>query len=74
MVCQLLQMDVANASLYDGASSVAEAAVLTRRATGRSRVLISEAVHPQARETVATYLRGSDAVLHLIPSVNAERY
>lgn len=70
MICELLQMDVANASLYDGASSVAEAAVLALRATERPRILISEAVHPHARQTVATYLIGADAILQEIPTLN----
>ena len=70
MVCALLEMEVANASLYDGASSVAEAAVLSVRATARPRVLISEALHPHAREVVATYLGGAQAILQEIPTVN----
>lgn len=70
MVCELMQMDVANASLYDGASSVAEAAVLSLRATERPRILVSEAAHPHARETVATYLQGAQAILQEIPTVN----
>jgi glycine dehydrogenase subunit 1 len=70
MICELLQMEVANASLYDGASSVAEAAVLSLRATERPRVLISEAVHPHARQTLSTYLIGSHATLQEIPTVN----
>ncbi len=70
MICELLQMDVANASLYDGASSVAEAAVLTLRATDRPRILVSEAVHPHAREAIATYLQGAQAVIQQLPTVN----
>ncbi|MBI4341185.1 MAG: aminomethyl-transferring glycine dehydrogenase subunit GcvPA [Candidatus Omnitrophica bacterium] len=70
MVCELLQMDVANASLYDGASSAAEAVVLALRATERPRVLISEAVHPHARQVIATYVSGMPAVLQEIPTVN----
>ncbi len=70
MVCELLQMDVANASLYDGASGVGEAAVLSLRATERGRILVSEAVHPHARQTLATYLRGSQATVQEIPAVN----
>ncbi len=70
MVCELFQMEVANASLYDGASSVAEAATLALRATGRPRLLVSEAVHPHARETLATYLTGASAVIQQIPTVN----
>ena len=70
MVCELMQMDVANASLYDGASSVAEAALLAMRATERPRILISEAVHPHARQTVSMYLSGAHAILQEIPTVN----
>jgi len=70
MVCELFQMDLANASLYDGASSVAEAAVLSLRATERPRILVSEALHPHARQVVSTYLSGASAVLQEIPSVN----
>ena len=70
MVCELMQMDVANASLYDGASSVAEAAILSLRATERPRILVSEALHPHARQTLATYLIGARAILQEIPTVN----
>ena len=70
MVCELFQMDVANASLYDGASSVAEGALLSLRATQRPRLLVSEAVHPHARQTLATYLIGAQAILQEIPTVN----
>ncbi|OGX28822.1 MAG: glycine dehydrogenase (aminomethyl-transferring), partial [Omnitrophica WOR_2 bacterium RIFCSPHIGHO2_02_FULL_67_20] len=70
MVCELLQMEVANASLYDGASSVAEAVLLAMRATQRPRVLVSEALHPHARETLATYLIGADAIVQEIPAVH----
>lgn len=70
MVCELMQMEVANASLYDGASSVAEAAVLARRSTQRPRILVSEALHPHAREVVATYLGGTASILQEVPTLN----
>ncbi|MBI3011472.1 MAG: aminomethyl-transferring glycine dehydrogenase subunit GcvPA, partial [Candidatus Omnitrophica bacterium] len=70
MVCELLQMDVANASLYDGASAAAEAALLTLRVTERPRVLVSEALHPHARQALATYLSGARTILQEIPTVN----
>ena len=70
MICELFQMEVANASLYDGASSVAEAAVLALRATERPRLLVSEAVHPHARQVIATYISGTNAILQEIPTVN----
>lgn len=58
MVCELLGLDVANASLYDGASAVAEAVLMARRLSGRERVLLSAALPPQVRATVGTYLSG----------------
>jgi len=69
-VCELMQMDVANASVYDGASAVAEAAVLALRSSGRMRLLVSEAVHPHARQVVATYLSGFPCVIQEIPTAN----
>lgn len=59
LVCQLTAMDVSNASLYDGASAVAEAVLMARRITGRHGVILSGALHPEYRETVNTYLKGT---------------
>lgn len=70
LVCELMQMDLANASLYDGASSLAEAAVLALRMSGRPRLLVSEAVHPHARQVVATYLQGFPVIIQEIPQTN----
>lgn len=69
MICQLTGMDVANASMYDGASACAEAALLALR-TGRKRdkVLLSAALHPQYRATVATYCRYLDVELIDVPT------
>ncbi len=65
----LLGLDVANASMYDGASAAAEAVLMTRRlAPGRGEVLVSRAVHPHYRETIATYVQGlRDLVLREVP-------
>src|ERR1051325_8557689 len=57
MICQLTGMDVANASMYDGSSAVPEAAMMAMRATGRDRIVVSRAVHPEYREVLRTYAR-----------------
>lgn len=57
LVCQLTGMDVANASMYDGSTALAEAVLMAERVTGRSRVVISEAVHPEYFEVVHTYVQ-----------------
>jgi glycine dehydrogenase subunit 1 len=59
MVGELFGLDVANASLYDGPSAVAEAVLMARRVARREKVLLSAALSPQVRQTVRTYLRGA---------------
>lgn len=67
LVCRLTAMDAANASLYDGASAAAEAVLLARRATGRGRVLLSSALHPEYVETIKTYLQASQDDIVEVP-------
>ncbi|HSF32747.1 MAG TPA: aminomethyl-transferring glycine dehydrogenase subunit GcvPA [Candidatus Tectomicrobia bacterium] len=57
LICQLTDMEVANASLYDGSTGVAEAVLMARRVTQRDEVLVSEAVHPEYRAVLRTYLQ-----------------
>ena len=57
LICQLTGMDVANASMYDGASACAEAVLMAVRLTRRKRVLLSRALNPRYRAVVATYCR-----------------
>jgi glycine dehydrogenase subunit 1 len=57
MVCQLTGMDVANASMYDGSTGLAEAVLMAERVTKRSKVMVSPAVHPQYLEVVQTYVQ-----------------
>ena len=60
LVCRLLGMEVANASMYDGASGLAEALLMTIRASRRKRVAVSRAVHPLYRKVVETYFAPTD--------------
>jgi len=61
MICGLTGLEVANASMYDGASATAEAALMAMRTTQRSRVVLASTIHPHYRDVVRTYLRGLDA-------------
>jgi len=67
MIAMLTGMDVANASLYDGASALAEAVLMANRINQQKEYLISSAVHPEYRETTETYLRGTDHQLINVP-------
>jgi len=55
LVCQLMGMEVANASMYDGASALAEAALMAMRLTKGHRLLVAETLHPHWRQTLETY-------------------
>jgi glycine dehydrogenase subunit 1 len=57
-ICELTGMDVSNASGYDGTTVAADACFMARHATGRSKVVLCEAVNPQVRQVVKTYAPG----------------
>ncbi len=57
LVCQLTGMEVANASMYDGSTALAEAVLMTERITRRKRVLVSSAVHPEYLAVADTYVQ-----------------
>ena len=57
-ICELTGMDVSNASGYDGATVAADACYVAKHATGRSRVVVTEATSPQVRQVVKTYAPG----------------
>jgi glycine dehydrogenase subunit 1 len=67
MLCALTGMDVANASMYDGASATAEAAVMARDLTRRDEVVVSAAVHPHYRRTLETYVRHLGIKIRTLP-------
>ena len=62
-ICLLTGMDVANASLYEGASALAEAALLSCSYTGRDRIFVKERLHPQYLEVLQTYCEGAELTL-----------
>ena len=68
MICELTGMEVANASMYDGASAVAEAALMAFRVNRKGRrVLVPRSLHPFHRTTLETYLYGIDVEIVEIP-------
>ncbi len=69
LTAQLTGMDVSNASMYDGGSAAAEAVLMAMHATSRHRVVTAASVHPEYRQTVATYLanQGADIVTLATP-------
>jgi glycine cleavage system P protein (glycine dehydrogenase) subunit 1 len=58
VVCELTGMDVSNASGYDGTTVAADACYIAKHATGRSKVVVTEATNPQVRQVVKTYAPG----------------
>lgn len=57
LVCQLTGMDIANASMYDGSTAMAEAVLMAERVTRRSKVLASSAIHPEYLAVAHTYVQ-----------------
>jgi len=66
MICMLTGMEASNASMYDGASALAEAALLAFNHTQRREILVSRAVNPFYLETVRTYCHGQGIEVHLV--------
>lgn len=73
MIAGLTGMAVANASMYDGASALAEAAVLAARSLNRGRIAVAGTVHPQYRKVLGTYAWANNLDIVEIPYVETGR-
>jgi glycine dehydrogenase subunit 1 len=67
MIAELYGMDVANASIYDGGSSLAEAALMAHSVTGRTELIVAKSVNPLYRQVVETYIDGPGLRLREAP-------
>ncbi|MBM3996472.1 MAG: aminomethyl-transferring glycine dehydrogenase subunit GcvPA [Planctomycetes bacterium] len=71
LICELTGLDVANASLYEGGSAVAEAVLMAISIDPeRPKVLVAESVHPEYRQTLATYLANIQKEIITLPTPN----
>ena len=61
LICQLTGMEVANASMYDGSTAMAEAYLMAQRVTRRDKIVVADSVHPEYREVARTYTQHGDA-------------
>ncbi|PZR57488.1 MAG: aminomethyl-transferring glycine dehydrogenase subunit GcvPA [Candidatus Meridianibacter frigidus] len=66
-ICLLTGLDIANASVYDGATALAEAAIMALNANGRKRILVSRCIHPNYRAVLKTYCDGLDVEIDELP-------
>ncbi len=60
LIAELTGMEAANSSMYDGATSLGEAAAMAAGSTRRTKIVVSRAVHPEAREVLKTYGKGQN--------------
>ncbi len=61
LICQLTGMEVANASMYDGSTAMAEAYLMAQRVTRRDKIIVADSVHPEYREVAKTYTQHGSA-------------
>ena len=71
MVCELMGMDVANASMYDGASALAEACLMASSITGRQRIAVLSTVNPDYISVIRTYAQGRELAVDILEAGTA---
>ena len=69
-IARLAGLDIANASLYEGATAVAEAVLMALNASGRHRILIASTIHPEYRRVVGTYTSDLPVEIVDLPAEN----
>jgi glycine dehydrogenase subunit 1 len=67
LICQLTGMEVANASMYDGSTAMAEAFLMAQRVTRRDKIVVADTVHPEYREVARTYTQHGDLEIVIAP-------
>lgn len=72
LMCDLTGMEVSNASMYDGASSLAEAILMAYRITRRRKIILSEALHPEYRRVIETYIDPIEQEIVMVPYLKEE--
>ncbi len=70
LICQLTGLSIANASLYEAGSALAEAVLMAHRANNRPRVLLARGIHPLYRRVLNTYVQYLDVTLEDLPEIN----
>ncbi len=68
MICRLTGMDAANASMYDGGTALAEAAIMAKHATGRNTIILAGGVNPIYRRMIESYTRNLGMTLLSLPA------
>ncbi len=70
MICELTGMDLSNASMYDGATALAEAVTMACHQTGRNEILVANTLHPESRDVLKTYAKFKGITVEEIEFIN----
>ncbi|MBI9032105.1 aminomethyl-transferring glycine dehydrogenase subunit GcvPA [bacterium] len=70
MICELTGMEIANASMYDGASAAAEAILMAIRSTRKNKALVADTIHPNFKNVISRYTEGLGIEIEYVNSIN----